>query len=52
MIYACDEHVDIALEMIVDRYETAPTLEPIQEEKKISTTCEFCQKQAAYIVAN
>jgi CxxH/CxxC protein (TIGR04129 family) len=52
MIYCCAEHVELALDMIVDEYETAPILEVLSEEQKISTTCEYCRNQAVYIVAN
>ena len=52
MIYCCEEHVELALDVIVDEYETAPTLKIIKEEDEISTTCEYCRNQAVYIVAN
>ncbi len=52
MIYCCEEHVELALDVIVDDYVTAPKLEKITGEDKISTTCEYCRNQAVYIVAN
>lgn len=52
MIYCCEEHVELALDVIVDDYETAPKLEKIMETEKISTTCEYCEKPAVYMVAN
>ncbi|WP_445738835.1 CxxH/CxxC protein [Niallia sp. FSL R7-0271] len=52
MIYSCEEHVDIAIDTIVNEYETFPSLEKIDEEKKLSTTCEYCKNNAIYIVAN
>jgi CxxH/CxxC protein (TIGR04129 family) len=52
MIYCCEEHVELALDVIVDDYVTAPKLERITDEDKISTTCEYCRNQAVYIVAN
>ncbi|WP_147536020.1 CxxH/CxxC protein [Bacillus marasmi] len=52
MIYCCEEHVELALDVIVDDYMTSPTLEKIDEEKKISTTCEYCRNLAVYVVAN
>ena len=51
MIYCCEEHVELALDVVVDDYETAPKLEKIPKEK-ISTGCEYCQKTAIYVVAN
>ncbi|MCR2822736.1 CxxH/CxxC protein [Lederbergia panacisoli] len=52
MIYCCKEHVELALDIIVDEYETAPVLEEIKTEGNLSTTCEYCQLPAAYIVGN
>lgn len=51
MIYSCEEHVDIALDSVVDEYETFPDLSKIDVDN-LSTTCEYCQNQAVYIVAN
>ncbi|MFB6466473.1 CxxH/CxxC protein [Cytobacillus sp. Hz8] len=52
MIYCCEEHVEIALDTIVDEYETFPNLSKIPEEKELSTACEYCQNPAVYVVAN
>lgn len=52
MIYCCEEHVELALDVIVDDYETAPKLEKITGEEKISTACEYCRNPAVYVVAN
>jgi CxxH/CxxC protein (TIGR04129 family) len=51
MIYSCEEHVDIALDSIVVKYETYPVLDKVPVDK-LSTICEFCKKQAVYVVAN
>ncbi len=51
MIYCCGEHVDIALDTIVDEFETYPVLSKVEGEK-LSTTCEYCQNAAVYMVAN
>ncbi|QIZ05916.1 CxxH/CxxC protein [Priestia megaterium] len=51
MIYCCEEHVDIALDDIVDQYQTYPVLSQIPVDKS-STGCEYCEKQAVYMVAN
>jgi CxxH/CxxC protein (TIGR04129 family) len=51
MIYCCEEHVDLALDTIVDEYETFPVLTKIDVDN-LSTGCEYCQNQATYIVAN
>ncbi|MBM7693543.1 CxxH/CxxC protein (TIGR04129 family) [Peribacillus deserti] len=52
MIYCCKEHVDIALDTVVDEHEVAPFLKEISSEEEISTTCEYCENPAIYIVAN
>ncbi|MDP4084644.1 MAG: CxxH/CxxC protein [Bacillota bacterium] len=51
MIYSCDEHVDIALDTIVDEYETFPILTKLDGDNLL-TTCEYCDKRATYIVGN
>ncbi|MGG1675882.1 CxxH/CxxC protein [Neobacillus sp. NRS-1170] len=51
MIYCCEEHVDIALDTVVDETETFPVLSKMDVDN-LSTTCEYCQNTAVYIVAN
>lgn len=52
MIYCCKEHVELALDVVVDEYETAPIMKELSLEEKLSTPCEYCKEQAVYIVAN
>lgn len=52
MIYSCEEHVDIAIDTVVDECETFPQLTKVSDEEKLSTTCEYCQNEAIYLVAN
>ncbi|WP_069201874.1 CxxH/CxxC protein [Bacillus niameyensis] len=52
MVYCCKEHVELALDVIVDEYEKAPVLEEVKEEGNLSTSCEYCQNRAVYIVGN
>ncbi|UII55929.1 CxxH/CxxC protein [Cytobacillus spongiae] len=52
MVYCCEEHVEVALDTIVDEYETFPQLAKIEEEEKLSTTCEYCRNPATYVVSN
>ncbi|MGD6967805.1 CxxH/CxxC protein [Rossellomorea vietnamensis] len=52
MIYCCIEHVELAMDIIVDEYEVAPKLEQLTAQQNLSTTCEYCDKSAEYIVAN
>ncbi|WP_081416045.1 CxxH/CxxC protein [Peribacillus kribbensis] len=52
MIYCCKEHVDLALRSGGERQGSAPFLKEISTEEILSTTCEYCQNPAVYIVAN
>lgn len=51
MIYSCEEHVDIALDDIVDEFMTFPVLSKIDVDN-LTTNCEYCQNPATYVVAN
>jgi CxxH/CxxC protein (TIGR04129 family) len=51
MIYSCEEHVEIALDEIVDEFMTFPVLSKIDGDN-LSTNCEYCQNAATYVVAN
>ncbi|WP_010175997.1 CxxH/CxxC protein [Bacillus coahuilensis] len=57
MIYCCDEHVELALDVAVDEQEEKdvaqpPSLNKVDNSQNLSTTCEYCPKNATYIVAN
>ncbi|MDQ0271931.1 CxxH/CxxC protein [Cytobacillus purgationiresistens] len=52
MIYSCEEHIEVAIDTIVDEYETFPKLTKVSDVDNLTTTCEYCQKPAIYIVAN
>lgn len=51
LIYCCKEHVELAMDVIIDEYETFPVLMKAGDEQ-LSTTCEYCQNDAEYIVGN
>lgn len=51
MIYCCEEHVSEAMDTILEEYETYPILNKLGVDN-LSTTCEYCRKQAVYIVGN
>ncbi|WP_349654926.1 CxxH/CxxC protein [Neobacillus sp. 114] len=51
MIYCCEEHVSEAMDTILEEYETYPILNKLDVDN-LSTTCEYCRKQAVYIVGN
>jgi CxxH/CxxC protein (TIGR04129 family) len=50
MIFSCEDHVELALDVAVDESGSFPELNKV--ENKLSTTCEYCQKEAVYIVGN
>ncbi|WP_077215186.1 CxxH/CxxC protein [Bacillus dakarensis] len=51
MIYCCEEHVDLAIDTIVDEFETFPLLSKVAVDE-LSTSCEYCRNSAVYMVAN
>lgn len=44
--YACDEHIDLAIDDIVDGQEQAP----VMERAEAGTTCSYCKATAVYHV--
>lgn len=51
MIKCCGDHIELALDIVVDELEVAPIMTKIEDEN-LSTTCEFCQNKAVYVVGN
>jgi CxxH/CxxC protein (TIGR04129 family) len=51
-IYSCETHIGYALDMFVATEKEVPIMEKVDEEKKLSTKCNYCDEQATYIVAN
>lgn len=51
-VVCCDEHVELALDVIVDETGEFPNLEAYTENKGLSTTCEYCEKPSVYLVSN
>lgn len=43
IIYACLEHVEMAIDDFVNKAETAPEVQKIQNEK-----CSYCKEEAQY----
>lgn len=52
VIYCCLEHVELALDIIVDEHEVAPILEEVQQSELSTPICEYCQNPALYMVSN
>lgn len=44
MIFACEEHIELALDIAVDEWEAAPIVEKCKEEKG----CSYCEQTALY----
>lgn len=51
MIACCEEHIELAIDVYVDKTEQAPEISRIFVDKK-KKVCEFCSKQAEYMVGN
>jgi len=51
-IVSCDEHIEWALDDFVDKYNETPLLNKVEKTQNISTSCEYCQNDAIYIVSN
>ncbi|MGM9986846.1 MAG: CxxH/CxxC protein [Bacillaceae bacterium] len=49
-INCCEEHTELALDVIIDECETVPYMEKLSTEQNLSTTCEYCQNKAVYII--
>lgn len=52
VIICCKEHAELAIDVIVDEYETAPIVELLTDNDGLSTTCEYCDKVGTYKVSN
>ncbi|WP_332632452.1 CxxH/CxxC protein [Halalkalibacter flavus] len=51
MYYACNEHIEVAIDMVVDEEELAPVVEKVETSKEpLSTSCSFCDSAAIYSV--
>ncbi|MCD8503107.1 MAG: CxxH/CxxC protein [Bacillaceae bacterium] len=51
MYFCCEEHVELALDSVVDEEEVAPTLEKLENKHHLSTNCFYCNEQAMYKVS-
>lgn len=51
-IKSCETHINHALDMFVAEEETFPMMTKIEDEKKLSTRCDYCEEPATYLVAN
>jgi len=52
VIYCCEEHVELAMDVIINEKETYPIFEKCNAIHNLSTTCEYCEKPSVYIVSN
>ncbi|MCP8971239.1 CxxH/CxxC protein [Ectobacillus ponti] len=51
-ISCCQEHVELALDIIVDEFQTAPVIHSVDEQTDQIQTCEFCKNNANYVVSD
>ncbi|MDZ5710629.1 CxxH/CxxC protein [Jeotgalibacillus haloalkalitolerans] len=51
-IFCCKEHVELALDVLVDETEDVPLLKTVDNYEELSTNCEYCNETAIYLVEN
>ncbi len=51
MYFCCEEHVELALDIVVDETELAPVMEKLEQEIQLSTSCNFCEDKAIYKIS-
>lgn len=52
LIYSCLDHVELALEKVIDETLQAPVMDEVPKERQLSTRCEYCDRPAIYVVSN
>lgn len=50
--FSCEMHIDHALDMFVAEQEDFPIMDKLSNDEKLSTKCDYCEEQAAYIVSS
>ena len=51
MYYCCENHIELAIDMIVDEEEVAPIMEKLELEERLSTVCNYCAEKAIYKIS-
>lgn len=51
-ITCCLEHVDLALDIVVDECQTAPFVHNVIHNEDGIKKCEYCQNDAKYVVSS
>lgn len=51
-IFCCKEHVELALDVLIDEIEEVPLLKTVDNQEELSTKCEYCDEPAIYLVEN
>ncbi len=51
-IFCCKEHVELALDVLIDETEEVPLLKTVDNQVELSTNCEYCNEPAIYLVEN
>ncbi|SEJ55664.1 CxxH/CxxC protein, BA_5709 family [Bhargavaea ginsengi] len=49
---ACETHVYRALDEVTAETEAFPIMETMNKGEELSTSCDFCQQAAVYVVSN
>lgn len=50
--YSCKNHIEHALDMFVAEQKEFPIMDKIEEGKKLSTKCSYCELPAEYLVSS
>lgn len=51
-IYCCEEHVEYALEEVINEKEMPPIFQRLESGKLSTNPCAYCGKPSVYIVSN
>ncbi|WP_081457360.1 CxxH/CxxC protein [Evansella cellulosilytica] len=51
MYYSCKDHIDIAMEEMVDETGMPPDLQLVNEAEKEERHCSFCNSEATYKIS-
>ncbi|MHA6260955.1 CxxH/CxxC protein [Sporosarcina sp. CAU 1771] len=52
ILYSCETHINHALDVFIAEEEKFPIMEALDENKKLSTKCSYCEQAALYLVEN
>ena len=51
-MYCCDEHIDRAIDEMLDLHPLPPSIENVSDEEQLHLKCHFCDDRPIYCVKN